>query len=163
MQSSKADFVLGISAFTDFKTYSVLLNKKLNQQRKILVTKILLVTLLRSKLNRNLMHYIVMYTLRFKQPFHVLFLETVLDLEVFFCTKFRTFWKPFSTKCGSFWHANFGVDPKLAETAPLFYRVTDEPFLPKMEQEPKLVETVFYRFWHISDWSKIGRNSTPAL
>jgi len=29
--------------------------------------------------------------------------------------------------------------------------VTDVPFLPKMEQEPKLVETVFYRFWHISD------------
>jgi len=21
----------------------------------------------------------------------------------------------------------------------------------------------FYQLWHISDWSKIGRNSTPAL
>ena len=62
-----------------------------------------------------------------------------------------TFWKPFSTKYGSFWHANFGVDPKLAETAPLLYRATDVPFLPKMEQEPKLAETVFYQVWHISN------------
>ena len=66
--------------------------------------------------------------------------------EICFCTKFGTFWKPFSTKYGSFWHANFGVDPKLAETALLLYRVTDVPFLPKMEQEPKLVETVFYQY-----------------
>jgi len=67
--------------------------------------------------------------------------------EICFCTNFGTFWKPFSTKYGSFWHANFGVDPKLAETAPLFYRATDEPFLPKMKQEPKLVQTVFYQLW----------------
>ena len=66
--------------------------------------------------------------------------------------------KPFSTNCGTFL-----IDPKLAETAPLLYRATDVPFLPKMEQEPKLVETIFYQLWHISDWSKIGRNSTPAL
>jgi len=26
-----------------------------------------------------------------------------------------------------------------------------------------LVETAFYQLWHISNWSKIGRNSTPAL
>jgi len=65
--------------------------------------------------------------------------------EVCFCTKFGTFWKPFSTKYSSFWHANFRVNPKLAETAPLLYGVTDVPFLPKMEQEPKLAETVFYQ------------------
>jgi len=76
---------------------------------------------------------------------------TLSGLEVCFCTKFGTFWKQFSTKYGSFWHADFGVDPKLVETAPLLHRVTDVPFLPKMEQEPKLVETVFYQFWHISD------------
>jgi len=57
----------------------------------------------------------------------------------------------FLTNMAHFRHANFGVDPKLAETAPLFYRATDVPFLPKMEQEPKLVETVFYQLWHISD------------
>jgi len=44
----------------------------------------------------------------------------------------------------------FGVDPKLAETAPLLYRATDVPFLPKMEQEPKLEETIFNQLWHIS-------------
>ena len=31
-------------------------------------------------------------------------------------------------------HANFGIRPKLAETALLFYRVTDVSFLPKMDQ-----------------------------
>ena len=96
--------------------------------------------------------------------------------------KFGTFWKPFSTMAilaYSYWHANFGIDPKLAETGPLFcratdepfstnygtfpidpklaetapllYRATDVPFLPKMEQEPKLVETVFYQLWHFSN------------
>ena len=33
----------------------------------------------------------------------------------------------------TFWHANFGIDSKLAQTAPLFYRMTDVSFLPKME------------------------------
>jgi len=32
--------------------------------------------------------------------------------------KFGTYWKPFSTNTGIFWHANFGIEPKLAETAP---------------------------------------------
>ena len=72
-------------------------------------------------------------------------------LQVCSRAKFGTFWKPFSTNIGIFWHANFGIDPKLAETAPLFCRATDEPFLPKMEQEPKMGETVFYQLWHISD------------
>ena len=52
--------------------------------------------------------------------------------------KFGTFWKPF-TNIGIFWRANFGIDPKLAETAPLLSTVTDVPFLPKMEQEPKII------------------------
>jgi len=47
--------------------------------------------------------------------------------------------KPFSANCGTFL-----IDPKLAETA-LLYRATDVPFLPKMEQEPKSAETVFYK------------------
>jgi len=69
------------------------------------------------------------------------FLVTQLALGVYWgvhpeqvCSraKFGTFWKPFSTNIGIFWHANFGIDPKLAETAPLFCRVTDDPFLPIM-------------------------------
>ena len=34
------------------------------------------------------------------------------------------------------------IKPKLAETALLFCRVTDMPFLPKRNNEPKLAETV---------------------
>ena len=74
--------------------------------------------------------------------------------------KFGKFWKSFSTNIGIFWHVNFGIDPKLAETAPLFYRATDVPFLPKMEQEPKLAETVYHflpivvHFRLIQNWQK---------
>ena len=53
----------------------------------------------------------------------------------------------FLPSIGIFWHANLGIDPKLAETAPLLYRVTDAPFLPKMEQEPKLAETNISNYW----------------
>jgi len=66
-----------------------------------------------------------------------------------FCQKWnknQNWQKLFSTNCGT-----FPIDPKLAETAPLLYRATGVPFLPKMEQEPKLVETVFYQLWHISN------------
>jgi len=37
------------------------------------------------------------------------------------------------------------------------------PFLPKWNNEPKLAENIFYQLWHISNRSKIGRNSTPVL
>ena len=46
----------------------------------------------------------------------------------------------YSTNYGTLWHANFGIDPKLAEAAPLFYRATDVPFLPKWNIDPKLAE-----------------------
>ena len=52
MQFSKADFVLGISTFTDSKTWSVV-ETKLKQHGKIQVTKILLVNLLRLKLQQK--------------------------------------------------------------------------------------------------------------
>ena len=50
-------------------------------------------------------------------------LETAKPLELLgpaecFRTKSGTFWKPFSTNNRTFWHANFGIDPKLAQTAP---------------------------------------------
>ena len=48
--------------------------------------------------------------------------------EVCFCAKIGTFWKPFST------HFDMPSLATLAETALLFYRVTDVPFLPKMDQ-----------------------------
>ena len=35
--------------------------------------------------------------------------------EVCFCIKTGTFWKPNSTKHGSFWYANFGYKPKIAQ------------------------------------------------
>jgi len=55
------------------------------------------------------------------------------------------------------------IHAELAETAPLLYRVTDVPFLPKMEQEPKLAETVFYQLWHISDWQHSYQMQLPVL
>ena len=48
--------------------------------------------------------------------------------------------EPFSTNNGTVWHANFGIDPKLAETSLLFRRATDVPFLQRMEQGTKLAK-----------------------
>ena len=59
--------------------------------------------------------------------------------------------EPFSTNNGTVWHANFGIDPKLAETKLLFRRATDVPFLQRMEQGTKLAKNIIYQLWHISD------------
>ena len=58
--------------------------------------------------------------------------------------KTGTFWKPFST------NFDMPIKPKLAETALLFCRVTDVPFLPKWNNEPKLAE-------------KLVNNGTPRI
>ena len=49
--------------------------------------------------------------------------------EVCFCAKIGTFWKP-----NYMAHFDIGIKPNLAQTALLFYRVTNVPFLPKMDQ-----------------------------
>ena len=46
--------------------------------------------------------------------------------------KLAHFWKPFSA------HFDMPIKPKLAETALLLCRVTDVPFLPKMEPQNKI-------------------------
>jgi len=64
----------------------------------------------------------------------------------------------FTTNNGTFWHANFRIDPKLAETAPLLYRATDVPFLQRMGHWAKISRTHFLlitaHFQLIRNWQE---------